>query len=123
MVCMESSRFPSLPSPDDGLVSSSVGSSVGKAPPYWNRQNRTVSNISYTSVHNQRLPIPITLEDHEDVQTESSKGLWAKSVYVNDYVVVSGRYVGAGSYVVWNCTVETLDVILLHDHEKVSMLT
>ncbi|KAF2875005.1 Phox homologous domain-containing protein, partial [Massariosphaeria phaeospora] len=34
---------------------------------------------------------------------------WAKQVTIDDYVVVSGTAPGLGAYVVWNCTVETLD--------------
>jgi hypothetical protein len=35
--------------------------------------------------------------------------LWAKGVTIDEYVVVGQ---GVGAYVVWNCTVETLDVSL-----------
>jgi hypothetical protein len=67
--------------------------------------------MSSYSTDNGR-PTPISLEDHTDDGSEQSKGLWAKSVTIDDYVVVSGTAPGLGAYVVWNCTVETLDVSL-----------
>lgn len=52
----------------------------------------------------------ITLEDHtEDPNSETSRGLWAQSVSVEDYAVVQGKS-GVGAYVVWNCRIQTLDV-------------
>ncbi|KAJ5252579.1 hypothetical protein N7489_002989 [Penicillium chrysogenum] len=51
----------------------------------------------------------ITLEDHTaDPNSETSRGLWASSVTIDDHVIVRGM-TGVGSYVVWNCTVQTLD--------------
>ena len=55
------------------------------------------------------------LEDHTDESSDQCKVLWAKHVTIDDYVVVSGTAPGLGAYspgqyVVWNCTVETLDV-------------
>ena len=55
----------------------------------------------------------IRLEDHTDAGSEQCKALWAKHVTIDDYVIVSGTAPGLGSYVVWNCTVETLNVSLL----------
>lgn len=54
--------------------------------------------------------MPITLEDHTDEGSEQCKALWAKHVTIDDYVIVSGNAPAVGAYVVWNCTVETLDV-------------
>ncbi|RAL13572.1 uncharacterized protein BO97DRAFT_404716 [Aspergillus homomorphus CBS 101889] len=77
----------------------------GIVPPYWTH-HRTASRISQTSLDQGPA---ITLEDHtEDPECETSRGLWAKSVSVEDYVVVQGK-TGIGSYVVWNCRVQTLD--------------
>jgi hypothetical protein len=53
--------------------------------------------------------MPITLEDHTDEGSEQCKALWAKHVTIDDYVIVSGNAPAVGAYVVWNCTVETLD--------------
>jgi hypothetical protein len=51
----------------------------------------------------------ITLEDHtEDPDSDSSRGLWAKSVTIDDHVLVEGK-TGVGAYVVWNCKVQTLE--------------
>lgn len=55
-------------------------------------------------------PLGITLEDHtEDPNSETSRGLWAQSVSVEDYAVVHGKS-GVGDYVVWHCRIQTLDV-------------
>src|SRR5690242_18022005 len=81
-------------------------------PPYWQRHERNGSRLSsYTSDAGAR----IVLEDHTDEGSEQCKVLWAKHVTIDDYVVVSGTAPGLGAYspgqyVVWNCTVETLDV-------------
>jgi hypothetical protein len=84
--------------------------SVGVVPPpYWQRHERHASYLSTYSADNGR-PTPIGLEDHTDEGSDHCKVLWAKGVTIDDYVVVSGTAPGLGSYVVWNCTVETLDV-------------
>ncbi|KAJ4319473.1 hypothetical protein N0V94_003897 [Neodidymelliopsis sp. IMI 364377] len=80
-------------------------------PPYWQRHERNASRMSsYASDAGAR----IVLEDHTDEGSEQCKVLWAKHVTIDDYVVVSGTAPGLGAYspgqyVVWNCTVETLD--------------
>ncbi|GES58837.1 PX domain protein [Aspergillus terreus] len=77
----------------------------GIVPPYWSH-HRNASRTSQTSL--EPLP-PITLEDHtEDPNSETSRGLWARSVSVDDHVVVQGK-TGIGAYVVWNCTIQTLE--------------
>jgi|TARA_R110002003_G_scaffold589_15_gene20697 hypothetical protein len=80
-------------------------------PPYWQRHERHASRLSSYSTDNGR-PTPISLEDHTDEGSEQCRVLWAKGVTIDDYVVVSGTAPGLGAYVVWNCTVETLDVSL-----------
>jgi hypothetical protein len=84
----------------------SVGSVV---PPYWQSHRRNASYISNYSAENGR-PTPIGLEDHTDEASDHCKVLWAKGVTIDDYVVISGTAPGFGAYVVFNCTVETLDV-------------
>ena len=76
-------------------------------PPYWRRHERNTSHVSQSSL---RGAARITLEDHTaDPNSETSRGLWASSVTIDDHVIVRGM-TGVGSYVVWNCTVQTLDV-------------
>lgn len=76
----------------------------GVVPPWWQRHERNISTTSQTSLRNT-----ITLEDHTaDPNSETSRGLWARSVSIDDYCVVQGM--GVGAYVVWNCTIQTLDV-------------
>lgn len=77
-------------------------------PPYWGHF-RKESRSSQTSTDLPRKPI-ITLEDHtENSAYDANKGLWAKSVSVDDYHVVNGKS-GIGAYVVWTCRIETLSV-------------
>ena len=92
------SAFPQIATPenDHGTVS----------PPFWNTHGRSVSNISYQSIR-QNAPQPILLEDHSEEYGEQGKACWAKSVTVDDHVIVSGP-TGIGAYVVWTCTVDTL---------------
>lgn len=63
----------------------------------------------------------IVLEDHEGEGFGGAEGpakwygsvLWARDVRIDGYIVVEGSGpglgVGVGSYVVWNCEVQTLD--------------
>lgn len=79
----------------------------GVVPPYWQRHERNTSRASQSSQTRSTL---ITLEDHTaDPNSETSRGLWARSVSINDHVVVQGK-TGVGAYVVWNCRIQTLDV-------------
>ncbi|EUC34252.1 hypothetical protein COCCADRAFT_4301 [Bipolaris zeicola 26-R-13] len=94
-------REPSPPSPD--------GSSVAVVPPYWQQHQRSASYRSTCSADNNNRPAPIGLEDHTHDGSDHCKALWAKGVTIDDYVVVSGTAPAIGAYVVWNCTVQTLD--------------
>lgn len=89
--------------------SQSVSSSVGKAPPYWQARQRTVSSTSYQSLQDRRRPIPITLEDHTELQSDTSRSLWAKHITIDEYTFITGNQAGVGAYVVWHCTVDMLD--------------
>jgi hypothetical protein len=90
---------------DDSPVISPVTS-----PPYWVQSHqRTPSTISVESI-----PVgAITLEDNTGGEDPKNKACWAKSVYIEDHVVINGNYgrkTGIGAFVVWNITVETLRV-------------
>lgn len=74
-------------------------------PPYWQHQRCDSESSRRTSSR-----APIALEDHTEEPSDRSGGLWARGVRIDDYVVVSGSRTGVGAYVVYNCTVETLDV-------------
>ncbi|KAF2146665.1 uncharacterized protein K452DRAFT_282841 [Aplosporella prunicola CBS 121167] len=76
-------------------------------PPYWGRQ-RGASTWSYASVEEHRAD-PISLQDNTVEGSEHDSAVWAKNVTIDSYVIVSGNVPGMGDYVVWNCTVETLD--------------
>src|SRR5579862_365522 len=91
-----------------GLVSAKGGDGDKRSsivPPFW-KDHRGDSN----SVAENPSPALITLEDHTEEPSDKSTALWAKSVVIRDYVVVSGSRTGVGAYVVWNCTVDTLEV-------------
>lgn len=75
------------------------------SPPYWQR-HRSVSNATQASLER---PPPIRLEDNTEPDSKTHGTLWARSVVIEDFAVVSGGHSGIGSYVVWNCTVQTLD--------------
>ncbi|GME64714.1 hypothetical protein GTA08_BOTSDO13358 [Neofusicoccum parvum] len=77
-------------------------------PPYWSRHKRRGSGGSEAEEENDR-PAPIRLEDHTVEGSDQNRALWAKHVTIDDYVIVSGNVPGMGDYVVWNCTVQTLD--------------
>lgn len=104
--------------PQARYVSSTDRSVSGVIPPYWSHHR----NISRTSQISLDQPA-ITLEDHtEDPNSETSRGLWAKSVTVDDYAVVQGK-TGVGAYVVWNCRIQTLDVCrLVHDNLELVLM-
>jgi len=78
------------------------------APPYW-QHGRAASYASQASIDSTK-PRPITLEDNTETNLDRSSALWARSVTIDDYVLVQGNRTGLGAYVVWNCKVQTLDV-------------
>ena len=77
-------------------------------PPYWSHRRYE----SYCSVGNTK-PAPITLEDHTGELGPESNPTWAKGVMVHDYVLVAGSVPSIGNFVVWNCTIDTLDVSII----------
>jgi hypothetical protein len=77
------------------------------SPPYWVQSHqRSASNISIESIPHGA----ITLQDNTDGEDAKNKACWAKSVYIEDYVIINGSRTGIGAFVVWNITVETLHV-------------
>jgi hypothetical protein len=74
--------------------------------PYWTHQ-RSLSHLSQISLDRPR---PITLRDRTGSLSSTNGALWAKSISIEDYVIVSGNLTGIGAYVVWTCKVQTLDV-------------
>lgn len=79
------------------------------SPPYWLRER---SGTQSTTRSLERPP-PITLKDNTDDDYDdpahAHQQLWARSIAIDDYVVVKGSNVAIGAYVVWICKVETLD--------------
>lgn len=101
-------RALSQPPQDQSSASSAQSRPVsGVIPPYWQRHERNASRLSQSSLARST---GITLEDHTaDPNSETSRGLWARSVAIDDHRVVQGK-TGVGAYVVWNCTIQTLEV-------------
>ena len=75
------------------------------APPYW-QHARSASFATQASLDR---PPPITLEDHTEIYSKTTGSLWAKSISIDDYVIVQGHKPRIGAYVVWNVKVQTLD--------------
>lgn len=87
---------------------SGAESSPSLVPPYWSHRRYE----SYSSVKNTRPP-PITLEDHTEESSDQSGAVWAKGITIDDHVLLSGTLPSVGSFVVWNCKIETIDVSLV----------
>lgn len=87
-------------------ISDSSPSQQSPSPPYWQHQREQ----SQSSVESTNRSPAISLEDHTQTRCGTSATLWAKDISIEDYVIVRGGSTGIGAYVVWNCTVQTLDV-------------
>lgn len=96
--------------PDSGEAATAHDHHI--VPPYWSGHKRRDSVGSDASLEHDR-PAPIRLEDHTVEGSDQNRALWAKHVTIDDYVIVSGNVPGMGDYVVWNCTVQTLDVCFI----------
>jgi hypothetical protein len=94
--------------PDEVQSQPDVTRSESLVPPYW-RHSLAAHRLSQASLDGAPQHL-IALEDHtEDPASDTSKGLWAHSVTIDDYVIVKGS-TGIGAYVVWNCKIQTLQV-------------
>ncbi|KIW04072.1 uncharacterized protein PV09_04889 [Verruconis gallopava] len=95
------------PDAEDGGMKESDAPLV--SPPYWQTRARGDSLLS--EVDTKRCSGPIRLRDNTEEESDLSNACWARSARIDDYVIVSGSVskAGLGSYVVWNCTVETLN--------------
>ena len=77
------------------------------SPPYWVQSHqRTVSNISVETIAEGA----ITLQDNTSDEDTKNKACWARSVHIEDHVVIRGNKTGIGAFVIWNINVETLQV-------------
>lgn len=57
----------------------------------------------------------IILQDNTDEEDVKNKACWAKSVLIEDYVIINGNKTGIGAFVVWNINVETLQASSIHN--------
>lgn len=107
---MESSTFNDAVPPDNSPKNDEVATTTRNplSPVFW--QPSDSYNESDSSVERSHGRSQIQLEDNTEETSDHSKALWAESVSIDDYVIVSGAMGGFGAYVVWNCTVQILDV-------------
>ncbi|PQE22607.1 PX domain-containing protein [Rutstroemia sp. NJR-2017a BVV2] len=105
------SNKPQITSPSIHTVdhaNDSPSTSPITSPPYWHQAHqRSVSSASIESVGHAG----ITLQDNTDGEDAKNEACWAKSVYIEDHVVINGGKTNIGNigaFVVWNITVETL---------------
>ena len=96
-----SSNHPTKTPTEDG-----EGASQPIVPPYWQQHRRFES---YSSVSHLR-PTPISLHDNTEDCLDEISPLWARSVSIDDHVLVRGNVPSVGDYVVWICNIEMLDV-------------
>jgi hypothetical protein len=97
--------YPSSPTTPD--TPSHAAISPVSSPPYWTQSHRrSVSTISVESTP----PGGIKLLDNTDGRDNKNEFCWAKAVHIDDHVVINGNRTGIGAFVVWNITVETLNV-------------
>ncbi|CAD6442092.1 681c12d5-9941-4553-b8b0-a262f3ceb2f8 [Sclerotinia trifoliorum] len=119
----------SAPNPNESPSTSPISATI---PPYWQQsQARPLSYVSIDSIH----PSGITLQDNTADGDEEgdangrdkNEACWARSVVIEDYVVVNGSGIGGmakmgkglgigggigggiGAFVVWNVRVDTLE--------------
>ena len=85
-------------------IQSECGDLSPLTPPHWLHRRQE----SYASVVDNK-PAPITLEDHTEGPSAQHDAVWAKAIYIQDYVIVSGSVPSVGSFVVWHCKIDTLD--------------
>jgi hypothetical protein len=95
-----------LPNTSNGKDVATSDESSPLSPPFWKTD---FQDESAASVERRHVRSQIQLEDHTEESSEQFKALWAKSVRIDDYIIIRGA-VGFGAYVVWNCTVDILDV-------------
>ena len=95
----------------DGPPGAGISKVIERAPlvpPHWSHQRHE----SYISIDEGMRSPPIILEDNTGEGSERSSSCWARRVSIDDYVLVSGSVPSVGTFVVWNCKVDTLDVSL-----------
>jgi len=94
------------PQRDGHVVVVQDTSTISTTNPYHSfRSNRSASGSSMTFLP----PGPIALIDHTVEASDRTPGIFARNVYIGDYTVVSGSLTKAGAYVVYNCSLETLE--------------
>jgi hypothetical protein len=95
--------------PKDSNVATTDASDSPFSPPYW--QTHFTDEESSASLNRRHIRAQIQLEDHTEETSEQYKDfLWAKAVRIDGHIIVRGATPAIGAYVVWNCTVDILDV-------------
>lgn len=84
------------------------------SPPYWQTEHHDSLNSRARARSDASGKSPlISLVDNTGEESEQSQASWAKSAKIKDYVVVGGGLGSIGSYVVYNCVLETSNVSLI----------
>lgn len=96
---------------NDGALHSALSntSSITSPPPYWPHAShqRNISNLSTESF----LPAEaIRLRDNDANDDDRNSACWAKSVEITDFIFVNGSNTNIGAFIVWNISVETMNV-------------
>jgi hypothetical protein len=86
------------------------------SPPYWQTEHNTTRSRASSGAGGQ-----ITLVDNTE-EPSQTKACWARKATIPDYTIVEGSFGKLGSYVVFNCLVETTNVSLL-SKETLEFLT
>jgi hypothetical protein len=94
---------------NDASVDSPVEGAI--SPPYWQGENPNSPRPRAESESSLRSP-QIQLQDHTQEDSEQYRACWAKSARIDSWVIVgsSAGLKSIGSYVVFNCLIETSNV-------------
>jgi len=110
---------------DQTNVAQDEEDSKPQAPPYWTAHQRTVSNVSYCSVHNKFKRAPIKLHDNTaSTNPETENIVWAQYATIDSSTMItSAKNLGEWaptSYVAYDITIETLDSGSIHISKRYS---
>ena len=96
--------------------------SLNSYPPPPSSTRRRSRSRDSSSSYTTKCIDPIILLDNTVTPGENSPSLWARSVQVSDYVIVTGGgRTRTGAYVLWSCYIDTLEVCLCYvvrEHKK-----
>lgn len=97
---------------NDGALHSALSntSSITSPPPYWPHASLHQRNISNMSTESFLPAEAIRLRDNDANDDDRNSACWAKSVEITDFIFVNGSNTNIGAFIVWNISVETMNV-------------